>query len=268
MALTESVFDTAHPARVYDHFLGGKSNYAVDREAGDQILAVWPGARQAARANRAFMHRAVRLLAQNGIQQFLDIGSGIPTEPNLHQVAQQTAPGARVVYVDKDPLVLVHADALMRSTHQGRITYLQADVTTDVDRILAEAARTLDFDQPVALSLVALLHFVPDDQDAHGIAARLLAPLPAGSALVLSHGTEDFDPEVMRRVAEVYRSRGIAAQGRAWTEVGRFFTGLALLTPPGIEAPHRWRPDPTDTPVRIPDLDAQVAMWAGVALKF
>ncbi|MEO3756372.1 SAM-dependent methyltransferase [Streptomyces sp. B6B3] len=267
MALTGSAFETAHPARVYDHFLGGKTNYAIDRAAGDQVLAVWPGARQAARANRAFMHRAVRILAQAGVHQFLDIGTGIPTEPNLHQIAQQTAPKARVVYVDKDPLVLAHADAWMRSTPEGRTGYVEADITTDVDRILTEAADFLDFGQPVAVSLIALLHFVPDDHDAHGIVARLLAPLPPGSALVISHGTEDFDPEVMRRVAAVYRNSGIATQARSWTELSRFFTGLTLVTPPGIEAPHRWCPDPTDTPQRAPDLDAQIAMWAGVGVK-
>ncbi|TDC62317.1 SAM-dependent methyltransferase [Streptomyces hainanensis] len=265
-ALPDARFTTAHPARVYDFYLGGKTNYAADREAGAEVLAVWPGARHAARVNRAFMHRAVRTLAERGARQFLDIGTGIPTEPNLHQVAQSIAPESSVVYVDKDPLVLTHADALIRSEPRGRTAYLQADLVTDVDRILDEAAGTLDLDRPVAVSLVALLHFVPDAQGAHDLVRRLLAPLPAGSALVLSHGTGDFDPTVMERVAGIYRGSGIGAQARSREEVAAFFTGLSLLDP-GVEVPHRWRPDHTDLAPAAADFDAQVAMWAAVGVK-
>ncbi|RKN10904.1 SAM-dependent methyltransferase [Streptomyces radicis] len=266
MALPESHFTTAHPARVYDFYLGGKTNYQVDRDAGEQVLAVWPGAQQAAQVNRAFMHRAVRLLCERGIRQFLDIGTGIPTEPNLHQVAQEVDPAARTVYVDKDPLVLVHADALMRSAPEGRTAYLQADVTTDVDRIVAGAAETLDLDEPVALSLIALLHFVPDEQGAYGMVRRLLDALSPGSALVLTHGTGDFDPAVMERVAQIYRGSGIGAQARSREELAAFFDGLDLV-PPGIEVPHRWRPDPARVRPRSEEYDAQVAMWAAVGIK-
>ncbi|GAB2921140.1 SAM-dependent methyltransferase [Streptomyces mayteni] len=248
-ALPDARFTTAHPARVYDFYLGGKTNYAADREAGERVLAVWPGARQAARVNRAFMHRAVRALAERGTRQFLDIGTGIPTEPNLHQVAQSVAPESSVVYVDKDPLVLTYADASIRSEPRGRTTYLQADLVTDVDRILEEAAATLDLDRPVAVSLVALPHFVPDAQGAPDLVRRLVEPLPAGSALVLSHGTGDFAPTVMARVAGIYRGSGIGAQARSRDEAAAFLTGLRLLEP-GIEVPHRWRPDPPTSPRR------------------
>jgi len=264
--------DQAHSARVYDYYLGGKTNYAADREAGDRVMAVWPGAPVAARANRAFMHRACRMLAtEYGMDQFLDIGTGIPTEPNLHQVVQDGTPHARVVYVDNDPIVLAHARALMGSSPEGRTAYLHASVTEPESVLRApELARTLDLGRPVALSAVALLHFVPDEFDAYGIVERLVAALPAGSALVLSHGTGDFDPEAMGRVAEVYKASGTGAQARGKAEFARFFDGLDLVEP-GIEVPHRWRPAEGGG-ARIGSgqevlRDADVALWAGVALK-
>ncbi|ONK13431.1 SAM-dependent methyltransferase [Streptomyces sp. MP131-18] len=275
----EPDFSRPHTARVYDYYLGGKDNYLADREAGDAVLAAWPGARTAARVNRDFMHRAVRhLAAEEGIRQFLDIGTGIPTEPNLHQIAQACAPECRVVYVDKDPLVLTHAKALMRSAPEGRTACVHADVTDGPDRILnaPELTDVLDFSRPVALSLLALLHFVPDEQGAYGIVRHLLDALPAGSALVLSHGTGDFDAATMERVAQVYRRGGNAAQSRSRAEVARFFDGLELLSP-GIEVPHRWRlsePGPELTRVGtqgVPEAtevtDAAVGMWAAVGLK-
>lgn len=189
------VIDTSkpHPARMYDWYLGGKDNYPVDEEMGRQMLALDPRVPVMARVNRAFMHRATRWLAHHGVRQFLDIGTGIPTERNLHQVAQEIAPDARVVYCDNDPIVLAHAAALLRSTSAGVTEYLQADVR-EPDTIIEGAKRILDFDQPVALSLVALLHFVPDEDGAHALVDRLLSELPSGSYLMMTHATADFTP--------------------------------------------------------------------------
>ena len=177
------------------------------------------------------------------MDQFLDIGTGIPTEPNLHQVAQSVNPHARVVYVDNDPIVLAHARALMSSSFEGRTAYLHACVT-EPDRIIGstEVTRTLDLSRPVALSVLALLHFVPDGSDAYGVVERLVSALPSGSALVLSHGTGDFDPEAMGEVGQVYRSSVTRVQSRSREEFARFFRELELVEP-GIEVPHRWRPD-------------------------
>jgi S-adenosyl methyltransferase len=263
--------DRPHIARVYDYYLGGKSNYAADREAGEKVLAVWPGARSAARANRAFMHRAARVLAAElGLDQFLDIGTGIPTEPNLHQIVQGENPRARVVYVDNDPLVLAHARALMTSSPEGRTACLHADFT-DPDSVLRapELGRTLDPARPVALSVLALLHFVPDEDDAYGIVRRFVDALPSGSALVLTHGTGDFAPEAMKRAGQVYTDCVARAQRRSREEFARFFRGLDLVEP-GIEVPHRWRPY-RQAGARIGSerdvADAEVGLWAGLAVK-
>jgi hypothetical protein len=254
---------------MYDYFLGGKDNYEADRAAAEKARSVFPGASVAAQLNRAFMHRATHhLAAEVGIRQFLDIGTGIPTEPNLHQVVQAVAPESRVVYVDNDPIVLAHAQALMTSTPEGRTAYIHADATKP-DTILdaPELRKTLDLSEPVALSIIALLHFVPDEYDAHGIVQRLLSALPSGSALVISHSTEELNSEEMRKVMESYRRSGIPAQARSKEEVRRFFTGLDLL-PPGIQPSHRWRPRSEE---RMPRLDSAEAtadvVWTGVALK-
>ncbi|WP_314175336.1 SAM-dependent methyltransferase [Streptomyces winkii] len=263
--------DKPHSSRVYDYYLGGKTNYAADREAGDQVLAVWPGARTAARTNRAFMHRAAGVLAgELGLGQFLDIGTGIPTEPNLHQVVQGENPRARVVYVDNDPLVLAHARALMNSSPEGRTAYLHADFT-EPDSVLKapELERTLDLTRPVALSVLALLHFVPDEYGAYDLLRRYVGALPSGSALVLSHGTSDFAPETMGRAGAVYTQRVVRAQSRSREEFARFFDGLDLVEP-GIAVPHRWRPyRRTGACIGSEQdvADAEVALWAGLAVK-
>jgi hypothetical protein len=264
--------DQPHSARVYDYFLGGKAHYAADRTAGDEVMAVWPAAPVAARTNRAFMQRACRLLAADyGMGQFLDIGTGIPTEPNLHQVVQRENPRARIVYVDNDPIVLAHARALMSSSPEGRTAYLHASIT-EPDRILTspEVTETLDLSRPLVLSVLALLHFVPDTLDAYGIIERLVSELPSGSALLLSHGTADFAPEAMGKVGKVYRSSVTKAQSRSRAEFARFFSGLELIEP-GIELPHRWRPEESGD-VRVGGgqdavEDADVALWAGLAFK-
>ncbi|MFB8773914.1 SAM-dependent methyltransferase [Streptomyces broussonetiae] len=198
----------------------------------------------------------------HGIRQWLDIGTGIPTEPNLHQVAQAVAPEALVVYADNDPLVLKYAERLMRSTPQGRTTYIEADIN-DPEALLnaPELAEVLDLDQPVALSLNAVLHFVPDAQDPYGIVNRLRAALPSGSALALSHCTPDFDPETWRKVTDFYQNAGTPGQVRSKAEVARFFEGLDLIDP-GIVIGHRWRPDTEPTAS-----DAEVSTWAAVGIK-
>ncbi|MFE9021242.1 SAM-dependent methyltransferase [Streptomyces sp. NPDC007808] len=230
-----------HPARVYDWFLGGKDNYPVDEELGRQIAAMQGDAPRHARANRGFMRRATRaVVEETGIRQFLDIGSGIPTEPNLHQVAQSVVPDARVVYVDNDPIVLAHAAALLRGTPEGMTEYVQADAR-EPERILEQAAAVLDLDRPVALSLIALLHFIADDDGAHELVDTLVGALAPGSCLLLSALTADFDPENVNRGIAAYTASGVTLVARSHAETGRFFEGLELMEP-GIVSLSHWRP--------------------------
>jgi S-adenosyl methyltransferase len=257
--------DRPHPARVYDYLLGGKDNFPADREAAEQGLRANPNSRIPPRENRAFLRRVVRFLAaEAGIRQFLDIGTGIPTSPNVHEVAQAVTPAARVVYVDNDPIVLAHARALLTSSGEGRTAYIDADLR-DVDRIVGspELRSTLDLDQPVGLLLIAILHFIPDEDDPYGVVDQLLAALPSGSYLALSHLTGDFDPEAWEGVAAVYRKSGVIMRVRSRPEIERFFDGLELLEP-GVTSVSRWRPDPGE-PSRA--TDAQVSVLGGVARK-
>lgn len=230
-----------HPARMYDWYLGGKDNYPVDEEMGRQMLALDPRVPVMARVNRAFMHRATRWLATNGVRQFLDIGTGIPTEPNLHQVAQAVAPEARVVYCDNDPIVLAHAAALLRGTPEGVTEYLQADVR-DPATIVEGARKILDLSRPVALSLVALLHFVPDEDGAHELVAELLSALPSGSYLMMTHATADFTPEESAAATEKLRAAGVTLALRSRDEFAGFFGGLELVEP-GVVVVPEWHPE-------------------------
>jgi hypothetical protein len=255
-----------HPARMYDYYLGGKDSYPADREAAEQTLAVLPNARIAARQNRAFLHRVTRYLAgEAGIHQFLDIGTGIPTSPNLHEVAQAIAPDAQVLYADNDPIVLAHARALLTGTARGRTAYLDADLR-EPQKILgsAELAATLDLSQPVALSLIAIFHFVPDSEDPYGLVRTYLDALPSGSYLALTNFTADFAPQEAARAVDVYQRRGIPARARTHAEVERFFDGLDLVEP-GVQAVHRWRPDIADT--ADDPTDAQVSVYGALAHK-
>ncbi|CAJ61647.1 MULTISPECIES: SAM-dependent methyltransferase [Frankia] len=256
--------DQPHSARMYDYYLGGKDNFPADRAAAEQALAAFPNARVASHANRAFMVRTTRHLAgEAGVRQFLDIGTGIPTSPNLHEVAQAVAPDARVVYADNDPIVLTHARALLTSTPQGTTAYLDVDLRDPASILAAPELRAaLDLTRPVALSLIAIMHFIPDADDPRGLLGRLLRELPSGSYLTLTHATADHD-EGMERLAAAYRAGGIPAQARTRAEVARFFDGLELLDP-GLQIVHRWRPDgaaPTDL------TDAQVSFYGAVARK-
>jgi hypothetical protein len=258
-----AVLDTsaAHPARVYDYWLGGKDNFAADREAGEQALKAYPQLAEAVRSNRAFLARAVEFLTgPAGVRQFLDIGTGIPSADNTHEVAQREAPDSRIVYVDNDPIVLLHAQNLLRSTAAGACDYIQADLR-DPGRILSEAARTLDFGQPVALMLLAILQFIPDDEDPWGLVAQLLSPLPPGSYLVISHPTDDFNPNRQGESIQRYNER-VAEQAtlRGHDETARFLAGLELAEP-GVVAVSRWRPH-SDV-----EADRPSSMWCGVARK-
>ncbi|NLU70624.1 SAM-dependent methyltransferase [Streptomyces sp. HNM0574] len=237
-----------HPARVYDWFLGGTSHTEADARAGEAVLAAMPVTRTAALANRDFMTRATRLLASRlGIRQFLDLGSGIPTEPALHRVAQSVAPDARVVYADNDPVVLEHARRLVSGAPEGTVACAYADVT-DPDSVLdaPELSDTLDLGRPVALSVNAVLHFVTDDRQPYAILRTLLSALPAGSCLVLTHATADFLDDGALHAAQsvlgIWAESGSPVRPRSASEVARFFDGLRLIGP-GIVPPHLWHPD-------------------------
>jgi hypothetical protein len=238
-------FDTsvAHPARVYDYWLGGKDNFAADREAAERVLAVTPGLRFRVRANRAFLARSVRYLAgEAGILQFLDIGTGIPSANNTHEVAQAVAPGSRIVYVDNDPIVLAHARALLTSTDQGATAYIDADLR-DTQKVLDAAARTLDFSQPIAIMLLGILHLVQDAEDPYGIVTRLLDAVPSQSYLTISHPASDINAD-QAEAQKRYNERVSTPQTlRTHAETCRFFDGLSLVSP-GVVYVHTWRPDP------------------------
>ncbi|NSC24829.1 SAM-dependent methyltransferase [Streptomyces albus subsp. chlorinus] len=258
-----------HSARMYDYYLGGKTHYEADVQAAEAVLATVPFAGAMARANRDFMIRATRwLVGQAGVRQFLDIGSGIPTEPNLHQVAQSVAPETRVVYTDNDPIVLQYAQALLHSTPQGRTAYLQADAAKP-ETILdsGELRSTLDLSRPVALSVNALFHFVPDDWGPYEILAGLMDRLPSGSYLCLSHATAEVDDpelaELGRKVEEIYAKGGTTLRLRERTGIARFFDGLELVDP-GLVMAHHWRPEPG----QVTELEeGQPSMLAGIARK-
>lgn len=256
--------DRAHSARMYDYYLGGKTNYIVDREAAREVAALFPAIEVATRANRAYTHRAGRFLARQGVRQFVDVGIGMPATPNLHEVVQALVPDATVVYVDNDPIVLVYADELENGTPEGVTRCVEADVRQPNELLTAvERTGCIDFDQPVALSLHALLDFIPDDLNPHQIVDQLLGWLAPNSYLSLTHCTGDFSPKAWRAVVDAYGQRGIPVQARTKDEVLRFFHELDLVDP-GLTVAHRWRPDPESGPMAS---DRQIALYAGVARK-
>ncbi|MGX1366282.1 hypothetical protein RKD19_001641 [Streptomyces canus] len=249
-----------HPARVYDWWLGGKDNYPVDEALARRILEVDGTVLRGARANRRFMTRAVRTAAEAGIRQFLDIGTGIPTEPNLHQVAQGVAPEAKVVYADNDPIVLRHAQALLHGSAEGATDYVEADVR-DLDALLGRARESLDFSQPVALSLVAITHYL--DDEVYGLVQRYVDALAAGSYVILSQVTPDLSPAAIEKAAEQFRRSGTPFFPRSLAEFSRFFDGLELLGP-GVIPVSGWRPAPEDVAAQAEGI---VPVYAGVARK-
>nr|WP_123605126.1 SAM-dependent methyltransferase [Micromonospora sp. Llam0] len=236
--------DTSVPqsARVWNYWLGGKDNFAADRRIGDQIAAANPHIAEIALAQRAFLVRVVTHLVHAGIRQFLDIGTGLPTANNTHQVAQTLAPESRVVYVDHDPLVLVHARALLTSSADGAVDYIDADLT-DPDSILSQAAHTLDFDQPIALLLLGVTAHLTDDAQAYAIVRRLVDAVPAGSYLALCDDTNVIHPDAMDEMVRQWNAAGENPRvNRTPDGIAGFFDGLELLKP-GVVSVARWRPD-------------------------
>jgi hypothetical protein len=239
--------DTAkpHAARVYDFYLGGKDHFAADRETGQALMRVMPTIRAAARENRAFLGRAVRfLVAEAGIRQFLDIGTGLPSANNVHEVAQGLVPSCRVVYVDNDPIVLAHARALLTSSAEGKTAYIHADLR-EPEKILADpvTTATLDFTQPIALMLVAILHFLTDADGPHRIVDTLLDALPSGSYLVASHVTPEHDPVGVGGLERTYQASGLPAQTRIADDFADLaFRGLEMVDP-GLVLVSEWRPE-------------------------
>ncbi len=256
-------FDTsvAHVARVYNYWLGGKDNFAADRAAAEQAMAAFPDIVHSARANRAFLRRAVAyLVGTAGIRQFLDIGTGIPSANNTHEVAQSILPESRIVYVDNDPVVLAHARALLTSTPDGATDYIDADLR-DADQILAKAAKTLDFSQPVAIMLMAILQHLSDEHDPYAVVAQLMAAVPAGSYLALSHPAKDIHAAEMAEMAN--RLNQMMAEKvtfRTQSEVAPFFAGLELIEPGMTNVP-QWRPGTAE------EASSPAALWGGVARK-
>jgi hypothetical protein len=252
------------PARMYDYWLGGKDNFPVDREAGEAVLQVFPEMRRGVRENRALLGRMVRYLAgEAGIRQFLDIGTGLPTKQNLHEVAQEVAPNSRVVYVDNDPIVMVHARALLQSSPQGVTKYVQADLQ-DPDKIVKGAEQTLDFSEPIAVTMLMILMLIHDADDPYGIVRRLMDAVPSGSYLAISHpaagvGGGDI-ATAYERLAELMGEPPIL---RDHAEVARFFEGLDMVAP-GVVQLHRWRPDPANAESV---LHYDVPAYAGVGRK-
>lgn len=265
VAKARIVIDTsvAHQSRIYDYWLGGKDNFAADREAAELAIAAYPPIVRGVRAQRAFLARVVRYLTgQQGVVQFLDIGTGLPTANNTHEVAQAAAPAARVVYVDNDPMVLAHARALLTGTQRGATSYLDADLR-EPGKILAGAAELLDFGQPVAVLLIGILQLIPDADDPHAIVARLVEALPRGSWLAVYHPASDIDQE---RVGEAVRRVNARSAGtttlRNYNQVVRFFDGLQLIEP-GLVQVQRWAPGAAAL-----DNGEEIAAYAGLARKY
>jgi len=256
-----SDFDTRipHIARIYDYWLGGKDNYAADREAAELAMAATPTIVPGVRANRRFLGRSVRYMSSAGLRQFLDVGTGIPTANNTHEVAQATAPESRVVYVDNDPIVLSHARALLTST-TGPTDYIEADAR-DTTKILAEAARTLDFTQPVGVMLIAVLHCIPDSDDPAGLVAALLDAVPSGSYLALTHPARDQLSVAVKAETSLTKSMGQKITFRTRDEVAALLPGLELVEP-GVVPVQEWHPE------SVLDFNSQpTAMWGLVARK-
>jgi S-adenosyl methyltransferase len=255
--------EVPHVARVYDYWLSGKDNFTADRVAGEETIAAFPGIRLSAQANRAFLRRTVRYLARSqGIRQFLDIGTGLPTANNTHEVSQAFAPESRIVYVDNDPLVLAHARALLTSRPEGVTAYLDADLR-DTAAILEQAAETLDFSRPVAILLLAILHYVPDLAEARRIVAQLTEAVPAGSFLVISHAGTDLLPAEVAAFEKSLNAHLPAEDhhvARPRDVVSGFFDGVELVEP-GLVRVSDWRPDSAE------EAAAPTILWGGVARK-
>ena len=249
-------------ARIYDYWLGGKDNFKADRDAAEQMIQQYPDIVTGVRKNRAFLGRAVHYLAaEAGIRQFLDIGTGLPSSNNTHEVAQRAAPDARIVYVDHDPIVLSHAQALLTSTPEGACAYLDADIR-DTGKILKDAANLLDFSRPVAVCLIMILQFIPDEDDPVSIVRALVDAIPSGSYLTVAHPASDVDQHVGPALRQLStRMGGTRAVPRSHQEVSRFFDGLEMVEP-GLVQLHRWRPG-----TGLDDTGRDLAAYGAVARK-
>ena len=249
-------------ARIYDYWLGGKDNFKADRDAAEQMIQQYPDIVTGVRKNRAFLGRAVHYLAaEAGIRQFLDIGTGLPSSNNTHEVAQRAAPEARIVYVDNDPIVLSHAQALLTSTPEGACAYVDADIR-DTGKILKDAANLLDFSRPVAVCLIMILQFIPDEDDPVSIVRALVDAIPSGSYLTVAHPASDVDQHVGPALRQLStRMGGTQAVPRTHQEVSRFFDGLEMVEP-GLVQLHRWRPG-----TGLDDTGRDLAAYGAVARK-
>ncbi|MGE5287853.1 MAG: SAM-dependent methyltransferase [Micromonosporaceae bacterium] len=252
----------AHIARVYDYWLGGKDNYAADRQGAEEVIAAYPGIRTTVRAQRAFLGRAVRYLTvEAGVRQFLDIGTGLPSANNTHEVAQEAAPESRVVYVDNDPIVLAHARALLEGSPEGASAYIDADLR-DTGKILEAAAATLDFAKPVGVIMIGILHCLPDDDDPAGIVAQVVDAVPSGSYLAIAHPAKDIHSgQTTNAAARLNRLMSGRITLRTRAEVCGFFDGMDMVEP-GVVQMHRWRPDSS---VAVDDYET--SGWAGIGQK-
>jgi hypothetical protein len=249
-------------ARIYDYWLGGKDNFKADRDAAEQMIQQYPDIVTGVRKNRAFLGRAVHYLAaEAGIRQFLDIGTGLPSSNNTHEVAQRAAPDARIVYVDNDPIVLSHAQALLTSTPEGACAYVDADIR-DTGKILKDAANLLDFSRPVAVCLIMILQFIPDEDDPVSIVRALVDAIPSGSYLTVAHPASDVDQHVGPALRQLStRMGGTRAAPRSHQEISRFFDGLEMVEP-GLVQLHRWRPG-----TGLDDTSRDLAAYGAVARK-
>jgi S-adenosyl methyltransferase len=249
---------TPHSARVWNYWIGGKDNYEVDRQVGDQVMAAYPDIVQIARQSRHFLARAVRFLTvEAGVDQFLDLGTGLPTVDNTHEVAQRAVPHARIVYVDNDPLVLVHARALLTSTPEGSADYVDADVR-DIDRILNAASETLDFSRPIAVMMLGVLGNIADHQEARDIVRRLVAAVPPGSYLVVNDGTKDAKAEIAQNAADMRADAGDPYRLSTPEQIAAYFEGLELVEP-GVVRTADWRPGPHRPDCEVLDVHCGVA---------
>lgn len=257
-----------HPARIYDYLLGGKDNFAADREAAEQLVAISPGTREGVRAHRAFLRRAVRhLVGEAGIGQFLDIGAGLPTQGNVHEIAQEAIPEARVVYVDNDPIVLTHGRALLTSSPTGVTKVIEADLRRPQDILThPDVLRVLDFSRPIAVIMAGVLHFVPDAEDPYASVEQFKRAVPSGSHLLLSHITLDFAPQVSSdEFSKPYDNSAARMVPRTRADVLRFFDGWRLISPGVVEVVD-WRPDEDEYQEPIPG-GGHAWAYGGIAVK-
>lgn len=264
---TEIDTSRQHPARIYDYLLGGKNNFAADRAAAEQALAVVPEIREMAVENRAFLGRAVRHLAEAGFTQFLDLGTGIPSPGNSGEVARSVRPDAKIVYADNDPLVAVHSRALLGDDDPDRTAVVVADVRSPKDLLRDPAVeRVIDFGRPVAVLMVALLHFVPDEDDPAAVVDAYRRATAPGSLLALTHATDDFQPERLRDMEDVYRSASAGLTGRSHAQIIALLGGYDLV-PPGLVSMIHWRPDPGGPPDPLGGDVSRYSAYAAVATR-